>query len=124
MPPATANNMITNTNTSTKTSFPSFTVQPCVKIAVLADQPTDEMGNLEREDGISDETLVSVIPPVVHEKVLLRLSSDVAYSLQELLEESDDFGELRYGYEMVLDPQQLMKKKIQTLNDHVHKRHV
>ena len=82
------------------------------------------MGNLEREDGISDETLVSVIPPVVHEKVLLRLSSDVAYSLQELLEESDDFGELRYGYEMVLDPQQLMKKKIQTLNDHVHKRHV
>ena len=124
MPPATANNMITNTNTSTKTSFPSFTVQPCVKIAVLADQPTDEMGNLEREDGISDETLVSVIPLVVHEKVLLRLSSDVAYSLQELLEESDDFGELRYGYEMVLDPQQLMKKKIQTLNDHVHKRHV
>jgi len=122
---------------------------------VLADQPTDEMVDFEGEDGISDETLVSVIPskecpeinllehlnryavegdewkveedvaaPVVHEKVLLRLSSDVAYSLQELLEESDYFGELRYGYEMVLDPQQLMKKKIQTLNDNVRKRHV
>jgi len=121
---------------------------------VLADQPTDEMVELEGEDGISDETLVSIVPSdncpeidllefiqayveaaanvqgetanVVRDKVLLRLNSDVAYSLQESLEESDDFGEVRYGYEMVLDLQQVMKKKKirDDNNNNVRKRHV
>eukprot|EP00815_Leptocylindrus_aporus_P005192 CAMPEP_0116067264 /NCGR_PEP_ID=MMETSP0322-20121206/10898_1 /TAXON_ID=163516 /ORGANISM="Leptocylindrus danicus var. apora, Strain B651" /LENGTH=255 /DNA_ID=CAMNT_0003554023 /DNA_START=18 /DNA_END=785 /DNA_ORIENTATION=+ len=143
-----------NTHTHTKTSFPSFIIPPCVKIAVLADQPTDEMVELEGEDGISDETLVSIVPSdncpeidllefiqayveaaanvqgetanVVRDKVLLRLNSDVAYSLQESLEESDDFGEVRYGYEMVLDLQQVMKKKKirDDNNNNVRKRHV